>query len=115
MKDIPLGGYHHNYVTSKLPGQLGVVAEVVDPASGRTLTVSTTQPGITFYASMGLTDRPVGKNGIVYEPYIAFCLESQHHTDAANHPHFPSTLLRPGEKYEEVVIYDFGLIEEESP
>lgn len=115
MQGIPLGGYHHNYVAAKQPGELGVVAEVIDPDSGRTLTVSTTQPGVTFYASMGLTDRPVGKNGVVYEPYSAFCLESQHHTDAANHPHFMSTLLRPGDKYEEVVIYDFGVLKEETP
>lgn len=112
MQDIPLGGYHHNYVANKPQGQLGQVAEVVDPDSGRTLTVLTTQPGLTFYASMGLMDRPTGKNGIVYEPYSAFCLETQHHTDAANYPQFPSTLLMPGEKYEEVAVYDFGVLEE---
>lgn len=115
MQDIPLGGYHHNYVASKPAGELGLIAEFADPRSGRTLSVSTTQPGVTFYAAMGLTDKPVGKGGITYEPYSAFCLESQHHTDAANHPNFPSTLLRPGDKYEEVVIYDFGIVEEDTP
>ena len=115
MRDIPLGGYHHNYVADKPLGEPGLVAEVFDPGSGRTLQVHTTQPGVTFYAAMGLTDKPVGKNGVAYEPYSAFCLETQHHTDAANHPDFPSTLLRPGEKYEEVVIYDFGILEEDSP
>lgn len=115
MQDIPLGGYHHNYIASKPLEELDLVAEVTDPTSGRTLKVSTTQPGVTFYAAMGLTARPIGKNGKVYEPYSAFCLESQHHTDAANHPHFPSTLLRPGETYEEVVIYDFGILEEDTP
>lgn len=109
MDQIPLGGYHQNYIANKPPGELGLVAEVIDPRSGRTLAVSTTQPGVVFYASMGLTHKPVGKNGIQYEPYIAFCLETQHHIDAANHPDFPSTLLRPGEHYREVAIYDFGI------
>ncbi len=108
MGDIPLGGYHHNYVTNNAPRELGVVAVVEDPESGRRLTVSTTQPGVTFYAAMGLNSDIVGKYGIAYEPYIAFCIETQHHIDAANHPNFPSTLLRPGETYDETAIYDFG-------
>lgn len=119
MQDIPLGGYHHNYVADKPPGTLGLVAEVIDPESGRSLRVLTTQPGLTLYAAMGLTDRPVGKNGVMYEPYSALCLETQHHTDAANHPGFPSTLLRPGETYREEVVYEFGTepiqLEQERP
>jgi aldose 1-epimerase len=109
MDQIPLGGYHHNYVASKPRGELATVAEVYDPASGRSLKVSTTQPGVVFYAAMGLTTGIVGKYGIRYEPYSAFCLETQHHIDALNHPEFPSTLLRPGEKYHEIVIYDFDV------
>lgn len=108
MDKIPLGGYHHNYVTNNAGGKLAVVARISEPESGRVLTVSTTQPGATFYAAMGLTADIVGKYGIAYEPHIAFCLETQHHVDTANHPQFPSTLLRPGEKYREIAIYDFG-------
>lgn len=119
MKRIPLGGYHHTYIVTKLVDELAFVARVSDPESGRTLTVSSTQPAITFYAAMGLTDNPVGKNGTVYGPYSAFCLETQHHTDAPNHPQFPSTLLRPGERYHEIAVYDFGVIgqtpEKQSP
>lgn len=109
MQDIPLGGYNHDYVANKPEGELGLVAEVYEPESGRNLKVFTTQPGITVYASMGLGNGPAGKNGIHYERYSGLCLETQHHTDSANHPHFPSTLLHPGEKYEEAVIYDFGI------
>ena len=109
MGQIPLGGYHHDYVIDKAEGELAVVAEVRDPESGRTLTVSSTQPDVTFYVAMGLTDDFVGKYGISYGPYMAFCLETQHPVDAANQPHFPSTLLRPGERYREMVIYDFGI------
>ncbi|MGB5511302.1 MAG: aldose epimerase family protein [Woeseiaceae bacterium] len=109
MEQIPLGGYHHDYVVNKPAGELEVVAVVSDPESGRKLTVSSTQPDVTFYVAMGLTDAFVGKYGIAYGPYMAFCLETQHPVDAANHPQFPSTLLRPGEKYLETVVYDFGI------
>lgn len=109
MDRIPLGGYHHDYVVDKNTGELAVVARASDPASGRVLTVSSTQPDVTFYAAMGLTGEIVGKYGITYGPYMALCLETQHPVDAANHPHFPSTLLRPGEMYRETVVYDFGI------
>lgn len=106
---IPLGGYHHDYVLSKPASELGVAAEVHDPRSGRIMKVSTTQPDVTFYVAMGLTDQFVGKYGITYGPYMAFCLETQHPVDAANHQNFASTLLRPGETYRETVIYAFGV------
>lgn len=109
MDSIPLGGYHHDYVVDKKAGELAVVAEASDPVSGRVLTVSSTQPDVTFYAAMGLTDEIVGKYGIAYGPYMAFCFETQHPVDAANHPQFPSTLLRPDEMYRETVVYDFGI------
>ena len=109
MDQIPLGGYHHDYVIDKQDGDLAVVADVLDPLSGRTLTVSSTQPDVTFYVAMGLTDDFVGKYGITYGSYMAFCVETQHPVDAANHQQFPSTLLMPGELYRETVIYDFGI------
>lgn len=111
IKNIPLNGYHHNYVFDKPKGQLRKVAKVIEPNSGRTLDVSTTQSGVTFYASMGLKGEFRGKKGIKYDSHIAFCLETQEHVGAANIKHFPSTLLKPNEKYHEVVIYDFGVVD----
>lgn len=113
MADIPRNGYHHNFVLNKADGQLERVAEVIEPVSGRRMDVWTTQPSVVFYASMGLNENIVGKYGIHYSPHIAFCLETQHHIDAPNHSDFPTTLLRPGEKYDETVIYDFGVVDEE--
>lgn len=106
---IPLNGYHQNFVFDDYDGTLKKVAKVVEPTSGRTLELSTTQPGVTFYAAMGLTHKPKGKKGIEYPPHIAFCLETQHHVGAANQPKFPTTLLKPNEKYHEVAIYAFGI------
>ncbi|WP_400073135.1 aldose epimerase family protein [Zobellia russellii] len=106
--DIPLNGYHHCYVLNKKGDEMTKAAEVIEPKSGRKLEVFTTQPGITVYASNGL-DNITGKYNIAYTPHMALCLETQDFPDAMNHPNFPSTLLKPGEKYTETIIYDFGI------
>ena len=103
-------GYHFNYIFDKPLDTLAEVIKVVDPTSGRTLVVSTTQPAVQFYSGNSIPDRYIGKNKIQYGPHMAFCLETQHYPDSPNHANFPSTLLRPGHKYDHVVIYKFGVI-----
>ncbi|GFE79216.1 aldose 1-epimerase [Steroidobacter agaridevorans] len=107
---IPLRGYHHNYIFSRTARALRHVAEVIEPDSGRILDVATTQPGIVFYAANGFTGELVGKGGTIYSRHAGLCLETQHHTDACNFAQFPSTLLRPGERYCEHVRYSFRLL-----
>ncbi|MBK3517089.1 aldose epimerase family protein [Carboxylicivirga marina] len=104
-------GYDHCYVLNKKEDELTKVLEVLEPKKGRTLKVSTTQPGVQLYTGNYISSKIVGKNGIQYKPHMGFCLETQHFPDSPNHPNFPSTLLLPGEKYEEVVIYDFGVFD----
>lgn len=104
---LDLNGYHYCYVFNKAERELKKVIEVLEPNSGRSLEVFTTQPGVQFYTGNGISSDLIGKNGIKYGPHTAFCLETQHFPDTPNHPDFPSTLLHPGEKYEEVVIYQF--------
>jgi len=102
-------GYHFCYVFDKEPGELRKVIEVFEPQSGRTLEVTTTQPGVQFYSGNAINNQLSGKQGIQYGPHMAFCLETQHLPDSPNQPLFPSTLLRPGKKYQEQVIYKFGI------
>ncbi|NME69867.1 aldose epimerase family protein [Flammeovirga aprica] len=102
-------GYHFCYVFNKENGKAKKVIEVLDPASGRTLTVVTTQPSVQFYTGNSLDGKFVGKDGIAYGKHIAFCLETQHLPDTPNHPNFPSSLVKAGEKYKETVIYKFGV------
>ena len=77
-----------------------------DPKSGRVLEVLTTQPAVQLYTGNFLNGDP--KNG-GHEQHTAFCLETQHYPDAPNQPDFPSTVLRPGEKFHEVTIYKFSV------
>jgi aldose 1-epimerase len=100
------GGYDHNFVLNG--AGLRPVARVVDPASGRTLRVETTEPGVQLYTGNKLRGE-VGKQGHVYAPRAAFCLETQHFPDSPNHPEFPSTTLRPGETYRSRTVFTFGI------
>jgi len=103
------GGYDHCYVLNKAqPGELSLAARVVEPTSGRTLEIYTTQPGIQFYSGNFL-DGSVSGSGVEYEKHYGFCLETQHFPDSPNKPDYPSTLLKPGETYHEVTIHKFGV------
>jgi aldose 1-epimerase len=101
------GGYDHNFVLNKAPGTLGLAARVTDPASGRVLEVSTTEPGVQFYSGNFLDGTVTGKGGRAYQKHAAFALETQHFPDSPNHPDFPSTVLRPDQTYHTTTIYAF--------
>ncbi len=109
LKDTPGGGYDHNWVLDGwAPGKLVPAAELHDPASGRTLSVSTTEPGIQFYTGNYLKALP-GRGGKTYEKHGGLCLETQHFPDSPNHPHFPGTVLRPGTDFRSTTVYRFGV------
>ncbi|HYD51599.1 MAG TPA: aldose epimerase family protein [Gemmatimonadaceae bacterium] len=103
-------GYDHNWVLDR-PAGAGLVpaARLVDPTSGRTLDVSTTEPGIQFYSGNFLTGEKRGKQGVAYAHRAALCLETQHYPDSPNHPQFPSTILRPGEVMRSRTVFTFGI------
>ena len=103
------GGYDHNWILTKAPG-LQEVANVYDPSSGRMVSVATTEPGLQFYSGNfldgTLTDT---KNDTKYILHGALTLETQHYPDAPNQPSFPSTLLKPGEVYQQTTVYTFSI------
>jgi len=81
------GNYDHNFV---LNGRV----RVVEPKSGRTLDMHTTEPGMQLY-----TGYPRG-----------LCLETQHFPDSPNQQAFPSTILRPGSEYRSRTVFTFGIL-----
>jgi aldose 1-epimerase len=101
-------GYDHNFVVNQHSGGLQSIAEVYEPTSGRVLEVSTTQPGVQFYTGNFLDGTVPGKGGKAYEYRSGFCLETQHFPDSPNHPDFPSTTLKPGQKFESTTVYRFS-------
>ena len=102
-------GYDHNWVLNASGGALHHAARVEDPKSGRTLDVSTTEPGVQFYTGNFLDGTLTGKSGHLYKQRYGLCLETQHFPDSPNHPNFPSTILRPGERYQSKTVFAFGV------
>ena len=101
-------GYDHNFVLKHKGHDLVPAALAVEPASGRVMEVLTTQPGVQFYTGNFLDGSHRGKQGKTYPRRSAFCLETQHFPDGPNHPNFPSTVLRPGENYQETAVFRFS-------
>lgn len=104
------GGYDFNYVLNRT-GKAGLhpAARVFDPTSGRSLTVTTTEPGVQFYTGQGLGSANLGTRGESYVKNAGFCLETQHFPDSPNQPAFPSTLLRPGQTLHSTTVFTFGV------
>ena len=101
-------GYDHNWVLRDIPG-LKHAARVVEPKSGRTLDVTTAEPGMQFYAGNFLDGKLVGKGGRSYGRRSGFCLETQHYPDTPNQPKFPTTLIKPGQNYSTRTVFTFGV------
>ena len=108
----PHVGYDHNWVIDKPLGQMGLHARLFEPQHGRTMEVFSTEPGLVFFGGSnleGAAPRDVGKGGHVYRKRSALCLEPGHYPDSPNHPHFPGTVLRPGEWFTGTIVYRFGV------
>ncbi len=103
------GGYDHNWVINKPPGQFGLMARVYEPTTGRVMEVWSTDPGLQFYSGNFLDGTITGKGGWVYQFRDAFCMEPQHFPDSPNHPKFPSVVLKPGQTYHNTILYRFAV------
>jgi len=71
------------------------------------MTVRTTEPGMQLYTANGMRGIK-GKGSKLYDRHYGFCLETQHFPDSPNKPHFPSTVLRPGQKYSTMTVFMFS-------
>jgi aldose 1-epimerase len=97
-------GYDHCFVVRGERGNLRRAAKAEDSKSGRVMEVWTTQPAVQLYTGNHLAGNEQSGG---YGRHAAFCLETQHHPDAPNHPEFPSTLLLPGQVFQETTLHKF--------
>ncbi len=105
-------GYDHNFVLNRNGADsrdLVMAARVNDPLTGRVMEVFSTEPGIQLYSGNFLDGTLIGKGGAVYAHRTGFCLETQHFPDSPNQSNFPSTILRPGERYSSRTMYSFSV------
>ena len=106
-------GYDHNFVLRGDPANSGrpaLAARAIESRSGRVMEVLTTEPGVQLYTANYLDGTLTGKGGAVYARHAAFCLETQHFPDSINKPHFPTTILRPGQTYRQTTIHRFSTL-----
>jgi aldose 1-epimerase len=96
-------GYDHSFVLRRGAPGLVHAARVTESSTGRTLDVSTTEPGLHFYSGNFLDGHPFAERA-------GFSLETQHYPDSPNHAEFPSTILRPGERYRSRTVFAFGVL-----
>jgi aldose 1-epimerase len=97
--------YRYSPFACRTGNELTHAAVVSSPQTGIEMEVWTTEPAIRFYSGNFLDGTVSGKDDKVYELRSAFCLDTQHYPDSPNQPNFPSTVLKPGEKYEQTCIY----------
>ena len=107
--DSVKGGYDHNWVLNRKGKDLQLAAVVVDEATGRKLEVFTTEIGLQFYSGNFLDAKIQASHGLPFLKHTALCLETQHFPDSPNEPKFPTTILKPGEKYHSVTKYKISV------
>ncbi|MCU4121861.1 aldose epimerase family protein [Variovorax sp. N23] len=103
-------GYDHNWVLDRPTDGMALAARLEHAESGRVMEVFTTEPGVQFYSGNFLDGTLVGRAGAVVRQGDGLCLETQHFPDSPNQPGFPSTVLRPGERFASRTLHRFGLL-----
>jgi aldose 1-epimerase len=102
------GGYDHNWIINKKTPDTLVLAVILrEETSGRVMEILTTEPGFQFYSGNFMDGSVKGKSGKPYYKRSALAIEPQHFPDSPNHPEFPSTVLKPGEKYRQLSVLKF--------
>jgi len=102
------GGYDHNFVLDRAAPGLAKAAEVYEPKTGRVMEIFTEEPGLQFYCGNFFDGTLTGKSNRPYPRRTGFALETQHFPDSPNHPEFPSTILRPGARYQTATVHRFS-------
>ena len=103
-------GYDHCWALNRNGNGLQIAAQLIDNQLGRKMDVLTTEPEVQFYTGNFLDESLEGKRGKI-QHRAGLCLETQHFPDSPNQENFPSTLLKPGEKYETSTVFRFGVVE----
>lgn len=88
-------------------GKLSEAGILYDPESGRRLRIMTTQPSIHIYAGNFLKGCPRSISGHEYDNRAGVAIECQAYPNSPNCANFPSTVLRPGELYNEKIVFRF--------
>lgn len=102
-------GYDQNWVLNgPSGGKPRPAAHIYDPRSGRSMDISTSQPGLQVYTANSLDGGYAGISGRAYRQTDAIAFEAEHYPDSPNHPAFPTTELRPGQSFDYTTVFAFS-------
>lgn len=104
---IPPGGFDHCFIFETPAEELRRMATLSSSLSNISLTVSSTMPGLQFYAGQALS--------APFRPNQALCLEAQYWPDSPNQQHFPSALLVKDQIYQHQIVYAFSKLQAFTP
>lgn len=103
-------GLDHNFIIDGPAGSLRPAAELIDPASGRRLLVSTTEPGVQVFTANNFNGSQLAGDNRLLRQGDGIALETQHAPDSPNQPAFPSTRLDPGQVFTSTTVFAFGVV-----
>ncbi|MDD7885378.1 aldose epimerase family protein [Flavivirga sp. 57AJ16] len=109
IKMIIRGEYNKYFIFNSDRKKESPACTLYDDVSGRTLNIYTTYPGLQLYTGQFLRSKHKGTKNRTYKPFDGLCLECQYYPDSPNHSHFPNTLLKPSEIYNETITYAFDV------
>jgi aldose 1-epimerase len=102
------GGIDHTFVLRPAATTLRRAARVTDPASGRSLSISSSEPGLQVYTGNMLDGSHSGHGSKPYSAQSGLAFEPQHFPDSPNRRGFPSANLAPGAVLRSTTTYSFG-------
>jgi len=104
------GGYNHAWLLATRNRTAAAPAAVLtDPASGRTLSIATSEPSLQAYTGDYIDGQDKDAKGRTIRPRDGIALETQHLSDSPHRPAFPSTLLKPGQTWRSSTVWHFGV------
>jgi len=110
ISDLDAQGYNHYFVINGIEKDMNIGARMIDPSTGRSLELYTTEPGLQFYTGYNL-DGSFNREGIRFKKNFGVCLMAQNYPDSPNNNNFSSAVLNPDEKYKRTTVYKFGTTE----
>ncbi|MBF4506369.1 galactose mutarotase [Flavobacterium sp. JLP] len=84
-----------------------IIAQLFSSETNLKMSVYTDQPSVHIYVGGNCFDTLKGKENANYHKTSGICFETQNFPDAPNQPHFPNSVLKKGEEYQQTTVYKF--------
>lgn len=101
-------GFEHFYIFDNANSDLQEVAFIKSKQSGRSLTVSSTEPCMLLYTGKYTSDDIKRENGEQYGKFRGFCCETHRYQNGPNIEDSPNTITKAGEEFKSTTIFKFS-------